>query len=92
MRYGNVIGSRGSVVPFFQRLILQGAKELPITHKNMTRFLITLEDGVKFVFKNFERMKGGEIFVPKIPSIYMTGLAKAMAPNLPQKVDRNKTW
>ncbi|GMN90414.1 UDP-N-acetylglucosamine 4,6-dehydratase (inverting) [Francisella sciaenopsi] len=86
VRYGNVLGSRGSVIPFFQKLIDDGATELPITHEKMTRFLITLEDGVRFVLKNFERMKGGEIFVPKIPSMYMTELAKAMAPNLSQKI------
>jgi len=86
VRYGNVLGSRGSVIPFFQNLIDQGANELPITDINMTRFLITLEDGVNFVLKNFERMQGGEIFVPKIPSMYMTELAKAMAPNLSHKI------
>jgi len=86
VRYGNVIGSRGSVVPFFQKLIDSGATELPITDPQMTRFLITLEDGVKFVLKDFERMQGGEIFVPKIPSMKMTELAKAMAPELPHKI------
>ena len=86
VRYGNVVGSRGSVVPFFAKLIKQGAKELPITHPDMTRFIITLEQGVNFVLKNFERMQGGEIFVPKIPSMKITELAKAMAPNLPQKI------
>ncbi|AXA33391.1 UDP-N-acetylglucosamine 4,6-dehydratase (inverting) [Francisella adeliensis] len=86
VRYGNVLGSRGSVIPFFQKLIDDGAIELPITHADMTRFLITLEDGVRFVLKNFERMQGGEIFVPKIPSMYMTELVKAMAPNLDQKI------
>ena len=86
VRYGNVIGSRGSVVPYFANLIKNGAKELPITHKDMTRFMITLEEGVNFVLKNFERMHGGEIFVPKIPSMYITELASAMAPNLPQKI------
>jgi len=80
VRYGNVIGSRGSVVPFFVNLIKNGAKELPITHKDMTRFLITLEEGVKFVLKNFERMQGGEIFVPKIPSMKVIDLAKALCP------------
>jgi len=80
VRYGNVIGSRGSVVPFFVNLIKNGVKELPITHKDMTRFLITLEEGVKFVFKNFERMQGGEIFVPKIPSMKIVDLAKALCP------------
>lgn len=86
VRYGNVLGSRGSVIPFFQKLIDDGAKDLPITHEGMTRFLITLEEGVNFVLKNFERMQGGEIFIPKIPSMYMTELAKAMAPNLTHKI------
>jgi UDP-N-acetylglucosamine 4,6-dehydratase/5-epimerase len=86
VRYGNVVGSRGSVVPFFEKLISEGVKELPITHADMTRFLITLEDGVKFVFKNFERMHGGEIFIPKIPSMKITELGKALAPGLSQKV------
>ncbi|AJI53679.1 UDP-N-acetylglucosamine 4,6-dehydratase (inverting) [Francisella philomiragia] len=86
VRYGNVLGSRGSVIPFFQKLMDEGATELPITHEKMTRFLITLEEGVRFVLKNFERMQGGEIFVPKIPSMYMTELAKAMAPDLPHKI------
>jgi len=86
VRYGNVVGSRGSVVPFFARLIKEGAKELPITHPDMTRFMITLQQGVDFVLKNFERMQGGEIFVPKIPSMKMTELAHAMAPDLPQKI------
>lgn len=86
VRYGNVVGSRGSVIPFFTKLISEGVKELPITHQNMTRFMITLREGVEFVFKAFERMQGGEIFIPKIPSMYMTELAKALAPTLPQKV------
>ena len=83
VRYGNVTGSRGSVIPFFKKLLDGGATELPITDEKMTRFLITLEDGVNFVLKDFERMQGGEIFIPKIPSMYMTELAKAIAPNLP---------
>ncbi|MCK4441931.1 MAG: UDP-N-acetylglucosamine 4,6-dehydratase (inverting) [Sulfurovaceae bacterium] len=86
VRYGNVTGSRGSVIPFFKKIIDNGATELPITDEKMTRFLITLEDGVNFVLKNFERMYGGEIFIPKIPSMYMTELAKALAPNLPHKI------
>ncbi|HIC77924.1 MAG TPA: UDP-N-acetylglucosamine 4,6-dehydratase (inverting), partial [Sulfurovum sp.] len=86
VRYGNVTGSRGSVIPFFKKLIDKGATELPITDENMTRFLITLEDGVNFVLKDFERMYGGEIFIPKIPSMYMTELAKAIAPTLPHKI------
>ncbi|WP_456383717.1 UDP-N-acetylglucosamine 4,6-dehydratase (inverting) [Hydrogenimonas sp.] len=86
VRYGNVVGSRGSVVPFFAKLIREGAGELPITHPDMTRFMITLEQGVNFVLKNFERMQGGEIFVPKIPSMKMVELARAMAPDLPRKI------
>jgi len=86
VRYGNVVGSRGSVVPFFRKLMADGATELPITHVDMTRFMITLRDGVNFVLKNFERMQGGEIFIPKIASMYMTELAKAMAPNLEQNI------
>jgi len=86
VRYGNVVGSRGSVVPFFQNLIQNDAKELPITDVDMTRFLITLEDGVQFVLDNFERMHGGEIFIPKIPSMKMTELAKSLAPNLSHKI------
>jgi len=86
VRYGNVIGSRGSVIPFFQKLIQEGIKEIPITDEKMTRFLITLEDGVEFVLKNFQRMYGGEIFVPKIPSMKIVDLAHAMAPNLPYKI------
>lgn len=86
VRYGNVVGSRGSVVPFFKKLIAEGSDHLPITDDKMTRFWITLQQGVDFVLKNFERMQGGEIFVPKIPSINITDLATAMAPNLEQKI------
>jgi UDP-N-acetylglucosamine 4,6-dehydratase/5-epimerase len=86
VRYGNVVGSRGSVVPFFKQLIEQGTTELPITHEKMTRFWITLQQGVDFVLKNFERMNGGEIFIPKIPTMRIIDLAKAMAPELPIKI------
>jgi UDP-N-acetylglucosamine 4,6-dehydratase len=86
VRYGNVIGSRGSVIPYFKKLIESGEKTLPITDEKMTRFLITLEQGVNFVLKNFERMQGGEIFVPKIPSIKIIDLASFMAPTLKQKI------
>ena len=86
VRYGNVVGSRGSVVPFFNKLIAENAKTLPITDERMTRFWITLQQGVDFVLKNFERMHGGEIFVPKIPSVRIVDLAKAMAPNLPTQI------
>ena len=85
VRYGNVVGSRGSVVPFFEKLIKDGNDHLPITHMEMTRFWITLQQGVDFVLQNFSRMYGGEIFIPKIPSIKITDLAKAIAPDLPQK-------
>ncbi|MBK1964731.1 UDP-N-acetylglucosamine 4,6-dehydratase (inverting) [Campylobacter novaezeelandiae] len=85
-RYGNVVGSRGSVVPFFKKLIKEGTKELPITDTRMTRFWISLEDGVKFVLSNFEKMHGGEIFIPKIPSMKITDLAHALAPNLKHKI------
>lgn len=86
VRYGNVAGSRGSVVPFFEKLIRQGATSLPITDVDMTRFWITLQEGVDFVLRNFERMHGGEIFVPKLPSIRIVDLAAAMAPDLPRQV------
>jgi len=86
VRYGNVVGSRGSVVPFFKRQIESGCDHLPITHEDMTRFWITLQQGVDFVLKNFERMHGGEIFVPKIPSVKVIDLATAMAPDLPQRI------
>ncbi|TDJ87543.1 UDP-N-acetylglucosamine 4,6-dehydratase (inverting) [Campylobacter volucris] len=85
-RYGNVVGSRGSVVPFFKKLMENGAKELPITDERMTRFWISLEDGVNFVLNNFEIMHGGEVFVPKIPSMKIVDLAKTMAPNLKHKI------
>ena len=86
VRYGNVVGSRGSVVPFFRSLMAQDVKELPITDARMTRFWITLQQGVDFVFDNFKRMHGGEIFVPKIPSSRITDLAEAIAPGLPHKL------
>lgn len=81
VRYGNVVGSRGSVVPLFRKLIAGGERELPITDQRMTRFWITLDEGVAFVCRSLERMHGGEIFVPKIPSARITDLALAMAPN-----------
>lgn len=86
VRYGNVVGSRGSVVPYFEKLITQKAADLPITDVRMTRFWINLQQGVDFVLKNFERMHGGEIFVPKIPSVRILELAKAMAPDVPHQV------
>jgi UDP-N-acetylglucosamine 4,6-dehydratase len=83
VRYGNVVGSRGSVVPFFRKLIAEGATKLPVTDPRMTRFWITLTQGVDFVASSVATMRGGEIFVPKIPSMRITDLAEAMAPGLP---------
>jgi len=79
VRYGNVVGSRGSVVPFYRQLLAQGKTVLPVTHAEMTRFWITLDEGVQFVLTNFERMQGGEIFIPKIPSIRILDLVEAMS-------------
>lgn len=78
VRYGNVVGSRGSVIPYFLKTREQGI--LPITDPRMTRFWITLEQGVNFVLASLERMEGGEVFVPKIPSMNIMDLAKAIAP------------
>ena len=86
VRYGNVVGSRGSVVPYFKKLIDDKSNFLPITDERMTRFWITLEESVEFVLKCFQNMLGGEIYVPKIPSIKIVDLAKAMAPNLKTKI------
>lgn len=86
VRYGNVAGSRGSVVPFFKKILAQGSTSLPITDPEMTRFWITLQSGVEFVLKNFARMHGGEIFVPKLPSLRIVDLAEAMAPGLKQEI------
>lgn len=82
VRYGNVVGSRGSVVPLFRKMLAEGARELPVTDARMTRFWITIEQGVEFVVKNFARMHGGEIFVPRIPSMRITDLVEAMAPGI----------
>jgi UDP-N-acetylglucosamine 4,6-dehydratase/5-epimerase len=86
VRYGNVHGSRGSVVPFFLDLVRNGSESLPITDPRMTRFWITLDQGVTFVISALDTMTGGEIFVPKIPSIRITDLATAIAPQLPHRV------
>ncbi|MBX9829354.1 MAG: UDP-N-acetylglucosamine 4,6-dehydratase (inverting) [Xanthobacteraceae bacterium] len=85
VRYGNVSASRGSVLPFFKQLAANGAKELPITDPRMTRFWITLPEAVDFVLSSLVLMEGGEIFVPKIPSLRVVDLAKAVAPQLPHK-------
>ena len=80
VRYGNVAGSRGSVIPFFQNIIDNGGKELPITDYRMTRFWISLEQGVELVIKALEEARGGETFISKIPSFKITDLAEAMLP------------
>ena len=85
VRYGNVMGSRGSVIPFFIKLRDQGAKELPITDMRMTRFNISLQEGVDLVMWALGHHLGGELFIPKIPSYKITDVAKAIAPNLPMK-------
>jgi UDP-N-acetylglucosamine 4,6-dehydratase len=86
VRYGNVAGSRGSVVPLFARLAGQGSDHLPITDPRMTRFWITLQQGVDFVSRSFQRMHGGEVFVPKIPSVRVVDVAHAIAPELAHKI------
>lgn len=85
VRYGNVLGSRGSVVPLFQRIAAEG-KPFPITDTHMTRFIITLDQAVEFVGSCIGRMQGAEIFVPKIPSVKITDIATAIDPELPYKV------
>lgn len=85
VRYGNVIGSRGSVVPLFKELAGAGAKALPVTDPRMTRFWITIEQGVSFVLSSAAMMDGGEIFVPKIPSMKITDLARCIAPDVPHR-------
>jgi len=86
VRYGNVLNSRGSVVPLFHKYINENKKFLPITDTEMTRFLIKIEDGVNFVFQSLKYMKGGEIFIPKLPSVNIVDLANAIAPNLQKKI------
>jgi UDP-N-acetylglucosamine 4,6-dehydratase len=86
VRYGNVIGSRGSVVPLFRRLVEQRSASLPITDDRMTRFWITLDQGVSFVLSSLALMAGGEIFVPKIPSMRIVDLARQIAPDLPHRI------
>jgi UDP-N-acetylglucosamine 4,6-dehydratase len=82
VRYGNVVGSRGSVLPYFKSLIQQNVKSLPITDERMTRFWITLDHGVKFVLNSIDMMRGGELFVPKSPSIKIIDLVKALDKNI----------
>ena len=82
VRYGNVLGSRGSVVPFFRRLVSEGATSLPITDERMTRFWVTLEQGIEFTHSAMERMQGGEIFIRKVPSMRLVDLVAAIAPGI----------
>jgi len=84
VRYGNVLGSRGSVIPFFKQQ--QEVGSLPITDEKMTRFWLTIEDGVEFVLKSLQRMQGGEIFVPKIPSFKVIDVARVVSPNTPTRI------
>ncbi|HYD69893.1 UDP-N-acetylglucosamine 4,6-dehydratase (inverting) [Azospirillum sp.] len=86
VRYGNVVGSRGSVIPLFRKLIAEGEDALPVTDERMTRFWITLQHGVEFVISCFALMQGAEIFVPKIPSMRIVDLAQSLAPDLPWRV------
>ena len=86
VRYGNVMGSRGSVIPFFIDLLSKGIKELPITDERMTRFWITLEEGVELVLFALSQAKGGEVFIPKIPSMKIIDLAKAICPDCKYKI------
>jgi len=84
VRYGNVLGSRGSVIPFFLEKAKSGS--IPITDERMTRFWLTIEQGVQFVLDSLERMHGGEIFVPKIPSFKVTDVARVVCPGVPTHV------
>ena len=86
VRYGNVLGSRGSIVPLFRQLIAEGRKSLPVTDERMTRFWITLDQGVEFVLSSASIMRGGEIFVPKIPSMRIVDIVQAIAPGMPHHV------
>lgn len=86
VRYGNVVNSRGSIIPYFKHLLAEKTDFLPITHADMTRFCITLDQGIRFVIRSFERMHGGEIFVPKIPSMRIIDLARALAPGIKQTI------
>jgi UDP-N-acetylglucosamine 4,6-dehydratase len=86
VRYGNVLGSRGSIIPLWKEMLQDGAKEIPVTDDRMTRFWITLSQAAEFVIEAFRLTQGGEIFVPKIPSMLITDLATAMAPDVPQRM------
>ena len=81
VRYGNVLGSRGSIVPLLRNLQKVGSKTAPVTDRRMTRFIIKIEDGVRFVINSFEKMQGGEVFVPKLPSVRIVDLVEAILPD-----------
>ena len=85
VRYGNVVGSRGSIIPYFKKLISEGKKTMPITDKNMTRFIITLDQGVDLVCKTITKMHGGEIIVPKLPSLLIVDLIPLLGKNIDYK-------
>jgi UDP-N-acetylglucosamine 4,6-dehydratase/5-epimerase len=86
VRYGNVVGSRGSVIPLYRKLVAEGAEYLPVTDERMTRFWITLQQGVEFVVTSLAMMRGGEIFVPKIPSMRIVDVARCVGQGLPVKI------
>lgn len=86
VRYGNVLGSRGSIVPMIRRLVEEGCESIPLTDDRMTRFWITLDQGIDFVLSSAEIMKGGEIFVPKVPSMTVVDMMEALAPGVPRQV------
>ena len=92
VRYGNVMGSRGSVIPYFLSLKQNNAEYFPVTDLNMTRFMISLEQGISLVLKAFEDMLGGEIYVKKIPSMNITDIAKSIDQNMPLKTCWNSAW
>jgi len=85
VRYGNVAGSRGSIIPYYRSLIVSGAKELPITDERMTRFWLTIDEAIKLVLTAINTMHGGELYVPKIPSVKIIDIAKAIAPQMALK-------
>ena len=86
VRYGNVIASRGSVIPFFKELVKNKANYLPLTHKDMTRFFLTLADSVKFVFNNLNNIKGGEITIPKMNSILIRDIIRMISKKIKIKI------
>lgn len=86
VRYGNVLGSRGSFVPMIRKLVEAGAPSIPVTDKRMTRFWITLDQGINFVLSSLEMMEGGEVFIPKIPSMNIADMVKALAPGVPTQI------